>query len=125
MNVILPTGSGYSLADPTLRSSRRLEYDAFARVTQSLSATWRKRKDNFPALAQALNANLQLWRTMAADVAEPENQLPAPLRAQIFYLYEFVHHHSRLVLNMTSAPDVLIDVNMAIMRGLRGEGSQA
>lgn len=122
MNAILSPRSGYAQVTPDLRPSRALEYDTFARTTQMLTAAWRRRKEDFPALAEALNVNLRLWRIMAADVAEEENALPAPLRAQIFYLYEFVEHHSKSVLSLTSSPDVLIDVNTAIMRGLRGQG---
>lgn len=122
MNAILPPRSGYSHVTPDLRPSRTLEYDTLARTTQMLTSAWRNRKEDFPALAHSLNVNLRLWRILAADVAEEANALPAPLRAQIFYLYEFVEHHSKSVLSMTSAPDVLIDVNTAIMRGLRGQG---
>jgi flagellar protein FlaF len=122
VNAILPPRSGYTQVTPDLRPSRTLEYDTFARTTQMLTSAWRNRKEDFPALAHALNVNLRLWRILAADVAEEANALPAPLRAQIFYLYEFVEHHSKSVLSMTSAPDVLIDVNTAIMRGLRGQG---
>jgi flagellar protein FlaF len=61
-----------------------------------------------------------LWTTLAADVAESDNGLPGPLRAQLFYLYEFAADHSRKILAGSGSVDVLVDINTAVMRGLRG-----
>jgi len=102
-----------------------VEYDLIARVTQRLAATWAKRKTDFPDFALALTDNQRLWSTLAADVAEPTNGLPAPLRAQLFYLYQFTVEHSRTVLAERGSIEVLIDINTAVMRGLRGEGGRS
>jgi flagellar protein FlaF len=102
-----------------------VEYDLLARTTQRLGQAWALRQRDFPALAQALADNQRLWSTLAADVAEPGNGLPAPLRAQLFYLYEFTVEHSRAVLAGSSGIEVLVDINTAVMRGLRGEGGAA
>lgn len=122
MNVLIHPKAGYTRPDATLRPMRSIEYDAFARVTQKLSSAWQNRKSDFPALVQALTDNLGLWSTLAADVASSGNTLPSALRAQLFYLYEFSEIHTRRVLEGSAAVDVLIDVNTAIMRGLRGQG---
>ncbi|MCF8486546.1 MAG: flagellar biosynthesis regulator FlaF [Rhodobacteraceae bacterium] len=124
MNALIHPKTGYARPDATLRPMRSIEYEALARVTRKLSAAWPRRKDDFPALIAALNDNLTLWSTLAADVALPENGLPAPLRAQLFYLYEFTDHHSRTVRDGKATVDVLIDVNTAVMRGLRGQGGE-
>ena len=58
-----------------------------------------------------------------ACVAEEGNGLPAKLRAQLFYLYEFTTQHSRAVRDRKASVDVLIDINTAVMRGLRGQGA--
>lgn len=58
---------------------------------------------------------------MAADVADPNNQLPEELRAQIFYLAEFTEHHSRLVLAGAATADILVEVNTSVIRGLNSE----
>ncbi|TGD41941.1 flagellar biosynthesis regulatory protein FlaF [Pseudotabrizicola sediminis] len=123
MNAHIHAKLGYSRPDATLRTLRSIEYEALARVTQRLSVAWLQRKADYPALVQALSDNLGLWSTLAADVASPGNALPAPLRAQLFYLYEFSEVHTRNVLNGPASVEVLIDVNTAIMRGLRGQGS--
>lgn len=122
MNALIHPKTGYARPDSTLRPMRSIEYEALARATRQLSAAWPRRKADFPSLISALNDNLALWSTLAADVATPENGLPAALRAQLFYLYEFTDHHSRLVREGKATVEVLIDVNTAIMRGLRGQG---
>ena len=114
--------SAYSRLDSPQRDPRMLEYDLIARITHRLTATWAKRREDFPAFAVALTDNQRLWSTLAADVAEPGNGLPAPLRAQLFYLYQFTVEHSRALLDNKSSIEVLVDINTAVMRGLRGEG---
>ena len=53
-------------------------------------------------------------------MADDGNGLPRTLRAQIFYLSEFTDHHSRRVLKGEAEVDALIDINLAVMRGLTG-----
>jgi flagellar protein FlaF len=110
----------YARPDAPARSSRAVEYDLFARVTRRLSLAHRAREADFPALVAALHENDRLWRTLAVDVADPDNALPASLRAQLFYLHEFTTVHSRKVVDGTASAEVLVDINTAIMRGLRG-----
>ena len=111
----------YAQPGAPMRSPRSLEYDLLARITQRLRMTWQQRREDFPDLVGALSENSRLWATLAADVAEPGNALPAPLRAQLFYLYQFVEQHSRKILAGNASVDVLIDVNTSVMRGLRGD----
>jgi flagellar protein FlaF len=61
----------------------------------------------------------------ATQVADNENTLPKEVRARIVYLSEFTTEHSRKVLNRQASVDALIEVNTAIMRGLRGTGDAA
>lgn len=112
----------YGRPEAPQKTPRAIEYELLARITQQLSAAWAARKTDYPALMKALDDNLRLWTTLAADVAEPGNGLPAPLRAQLFYLYEFAVQHSRAVREKDASVEVLIDINTAVMRGLRGDG---
>ena len=114
--------AAYGQREAPVRTNRSHEYDLLARCTQQLAMAWTRRKENFPSLAVALTENLQLWSALAADVAEAGNGLPAPLRAQLFYLYEFTAGHTRAVLDQRGSVEVLVDINTAVMRGLRGEG---
>ena len=62
---------------------------------------------------------------LAGDVADAANGLPKELRAQIFYLAEFTNQHSTLVLRGEGDVDVLVEINTAIMRGLRSQAGAA
>lgn len=120
MNALAQAHSAYARPDAPQKSPRATEYDLFARVTRQLSAAAAQRQD-FAALTRALHDNLRLWRTLAVDVADPGNALPPALRARLFYLFQFTDQHSRKVLDGTAEPGVLVEINTAVMRGLRGE----
>ncbi|SOC07828.1 flagellar protein FlaF [Rhodobacter sp. JA431] len=122
MNATILAKTAYSNPGQPTRTLRGTEYEIFARVTHRLKVTAGMAKSNFPALVSALYDNRKLWTTLAVDVAQPNNELPEMLRARIFYLNEFTQQHSAKVLKGDGAVDVLIDINTAIMRGLRREG---
>lgn len=124
MNSLQTARSAYMRTETPVRTARGIEYELLARTTQRMLGAWKNRKADFPALAHALSDNLSLWSALAMDVASPGNALPAPLRAQLFYLYEFTEVQTRRVLDGTATVEVLIDVNTAIMRGLRGQGGK-
>ena len=75
----------------------------------------------FADMAAALHENRRLWILLATSVADPDNELPQALRAQIFYLAEFTMQHSQKVLEGKATADVLIEINTSMMRGLRQE----
>ena len=123
MNIATPIArAAYGQREAPVRSARAHEYDLLARCTQKMAMAWTRRKDDFPLLATAVHENLQLWCALAIDVADQENGLPAALRAQLFYLYEFTAKHSQAVMANTASVEVLVDINKAVMRGLRGDG---
>ncbi len=115
----------YGRRETPTRTPRTLEYELLAQVTQRLAQAWSRRKQDFPALALAVNDNLRIWTTLAVDIADPANGLPQALRARLFYIFEFTQKHSRDVLNNGASVEVLTDINMAVMRGLRGEAGAA
>lgn len=115
----------YAQPEAPQRNPRNLEYDLLARASQRLTAAAQRRGEDYPGLIAALDENLRLWSTLAADVAEPGNGLPAKLRAQLFYLYEFTAEHSRAIRARNASVEVLVDINTAVMRGLRGDGGGA
>ncbi len=116
--------AAYGQREAPVRTARAHEYDLLARCTQKMAMAWARRKEDFPLLASAVHENLQLWCALAVDVADKGNGLPAALRAQLFYLYEFTAGHSRAVLANRASVEVLVDINTAVMRGLRGEGGE-
>lgn len=110
----------YATETTPVRSDRGAEYDAFSRCTRHLLNARRDRNRNFNALAKALHENLRLWTVVATSVADNDNVLPPALRAQLFYLAEFTKAHSRKVLKKEAGLEPLIEINTAVMRGLRG-----
>lgn len=113
--------AAYGRPEGATRSPRSIEYDLFARATQRLSCAWSQRAEDYPAFVRALHDNTRLWRTLAVDVSDRENALPGELRARLFYLYEFTAEHSRRLLKGEGSAEVLVDINKAVMRGLRGD----
>ena len=119
MNALNLAQKAYATAETPIRTPRSIEYEAFARITHRLNAAAGKGRQAFAQLAEAIHANRQLWTMLATDVADTGNGLPQDLRARIFYLAEFTNHHSHLVLSGEADPAPLIEINTAIMRGLR------
>ena len=113
-----PARSGYDAN--AVRTERGTEYALFAQVTSRLKAIDESDLASFPALAGAVADNQRLWATLAEDLMSDANSLPVPLRAQLISLAEFVRKHSLAVLGGRARIGALIDINTAIMKGLRG-----
>lgn len=126
MNSAALATTGYGDAQVALHDFRQTEYRAFAEATRRLCAAEAAAEETggFAALAEALHDNLRLWTILAADVASEENELPAQLRARIFYLSEFTRVHSAKVLAGDAELRPLIDINTAVMKGLRAGVSE-
>ena len=105
----------YGDASLPTKSDRNVEYQAFAHATRGLNAARKGQGD----LARAILDNRRLWILLTGDAAHENNRLPDELRAQIISLGLFVQQHSVKVMDGTSPIDALIDINTAIMRGLR------
>lgn len=111
----------YSSPAAPVRSARGSEYTAFLEITRALKKASAEKNRKSVLRVEALMRNRQLWTILAANVAAPDNELPPPLRAQLFYLYEFTVEHSRKVLAGEETLDALIDVNTSVMQGLMSE----
>ncbi len=113
--------SGYAGAATPIRTDRGAEYAVFARVTHRLSALDESDGACFPVLAAAVGDNQKLWGALAEDLMHDGNALPVGLRAQLVGLAEFVRRHTLRVLAGKASIAPLVDINTAIMRGLRGD----
>ena len=109
----------YAAENAPTRSARSIEYEVVARVTHRIKAAVEKGPTCFPELARALHDNVELWTTLAADVSDAGNALPRDLRARIFYLAEFTRQHTRKILAGSESAVPLLEINTAILRGLR------
>lgn len=119
MNVLDQARSAYASTAAPIRTDRGTEFDVFSRVTRELRAAWDRRGEDYPSFVAAIERNRRLWVILATEVADAGNGLPRELRARLFYLAEFTAEHSRGVLRGTEDIGPLIDINVAVMRGLR------
>lgn len=122
MNAMQQAQAAYRTAAHPIRTPRGAEYEAFVRVTSRLKAIEGEaavRPSRFRDLAAAIHDNRRLWTILAADAAGAGNLLPKELRARILYLAEFTRHHSGRVLRDGASAHPLIEINTAVMRGLR------
>lgn len=124
MTMNLSARAAYDGATSRERPARQVEYEVFARVTRQMKQANAAPADDMPGFARAVHDNMRLWRVLSADVSRPENGLPRELRARLTYLGEFTRLHSRKALKGAADLSALIDINTAIMRGLRGEGAR-
>ena len=111
--------SAYNTSVRSIGSERGLEYQVFSQVTRDLAAVRNDAHDYHASLAAALHKNMKLWTFLAGEVAIEANKLPAQLRAGIFYLAEFTRHQTPKIRAGEADPDVLVEINTMMMRGLR------
>lgn len=123
MNAHAQALAAYGAPTNAHKTPRGIEYDLFAQITARLRAAISGGKTAFPALAAALTDNRRLWTELALDLASDDNALPIALRAQLLGLAQFSLSHTDAVLRGEDQAEagVLVDVNLAIMRGLQGQ----
>ncbi|RNF34661.1 flagellar biosynthesis regulator FlaF [Paracoccus methylarcula] len=102
-----------------VRSDRDTEYAMLSRVTSMLRRA--SASGDIRVQIEAVGKNNQLWTILAADLASEGNALPDDLRARLLSLASFSLRHGHAVLVRKATVNALIDVNMSIMKGLRGE----
>jgi len=116
--------SAYRPTGASTRSEASIEYEALARVTRRIQAAANADAVVPHDLYAALHDNLRLWTVIAEAVADAGNALPEELRARLFYLAEFTLKHTRLVFRREAKPDILLEINRSVMRGLRQQPGQ-
>ncbi|WP_293574058.1 flagellar biosynthesis regulator FlaF [Phaeobacter sp.] len=123
MNALLKAKSAYSAAKAPTRTAKNLEYEVIARITRRMVAAAQKGKPGFGELAEALKDNRKLWSIFAVEVSSPNNPLPEELKAQLLSLGTFTNQHTSKVLARKGDVRLLVEINTAIMRGLRSGAS--
>lgn len=118
MNAVLSFAeNGYGSS--VVRTARDAEYEVFSRVTRMLRQA--ENEGHGPNLIAAVHKNNQLWTILASDLAGSANGLPVDLRGKLLSLASFALRHGHLALAGKTTVAALIDINMAMMRGLRQE----
>jgi flagellar biosynthesis activator protein FlaF len=113
------TLKAYQNTQRITEDSRQTEYRLFGQVTGALISAQRAGITGGP-LAEAVDWNRKLWRTLATDCLDERNQLPQELRANIVSLSLWVTKYSKDVTRKGAPLDPLIDINRTIMQGLQG-----
>jgi flagellar protein FlaF len=111
----------YAPTQAHIRTERSTEYEVIARISYRLKRAIQN--DDFVALAEAVHENNKLWMALAMDVAKDENLLPDELKARILYLADFTRLHSQKVLRRIETAIPLLEINAAILKGLKQEGA--
>lgn len=111
----------YRKAQDTTAHPRDSEYRAFSDATRRLLAAKEEGRSDLKQLIEAVHLNRTLWGTLAADCADPSNQLPSETRALIISLARWVALYSSEVMRKKESVGPLIDVNRMIMDGLAGK----
>ena len=119
LNAVTPMQAHVGYASNAVRTDKDNEYTIFARITHMLR---RAREDvPTPERLMAVHKNNDLWTILAADLSHPGNSLPDRLKADLLSLAIFSIRHGHAVMSGSATVDPLIDINMAMMRGLRQE----
>lgn len=123
MNALHQARTAYANPAAITANARSGEYKVLARVTQKLRAASRPDAP-FAERAEALHDNRRLWLRVARLVADDENRFTPELRQRLFFLAEFSLAHTSKVLDGDADTEALIEINTAVMRGLRGDAAQ-
>ena len=116
----------YKTAATRAENPREMEYRLFGQVTRALMHASTVDASDIATRIDALDWNRRLWSTLATDCSNPDNTLPAPLRAQLISISLFVSRHSSAVMRREEDFEPLIDINKMIMQGLAPtSGAQA
>ena len=113
------TLKAYQQTQRITEDPRATEYRLFGQVTGALITAQRAGTTGGP-LAEAVDWNRKVWRTLAAECLDERNQLPQELRANIVSLSLFITRYSKEVVRKGASLDPLIDINRSIMQGLQG-----
>ncbi|MDQ7263701.1 flagellar biosynthesis regulator FlaF [Paracoccus sp. PS-1] len=119
MNLALSQDVKRNFGSQYIRTDRDNEYLAFSRVTQKLQKAIED--SDHPPMIEAIYANNQLWTALAADLAHPENGLPAETKAGLLSLAIFSLKQGRRVVEERLSAISLVEINLRVMKGLRGE----
>ncbi|MEI9990251.1 MAG: flagellar biosynthesis regulator FlaF [Rhizomicrobium sp.] len=113
------TLKAYQNTQRVTEDPRSTEYRLFGQVTGALIEAQQRGIAGGP-LAEAIDWNRTLWRTLAADCMDDRNALTTDVRAKIVSLSLWVTKYSKQVTRNGASLDPLIQVNRTIMQGLQG-----
>lgn len=121
LNAVMPF-SERAYGSPALRGARDMEYDAFSQVTRMLRQAPRECVGT--ETVAAVSKNNELWTILATDLADSGNALSDEIKAGLISLALFSLKHGQSVMAGKGNTETLIEINMSVMKGLRGGGGE-
>src|SRR5512146_2451869 len=115
----------YQQAAQRAESPRDIEYRLFGQVTKALMDAAQTDASQIGARMDALDWNRRLWSVLAADCANPANQLAPQIRANVISLSLWVNRHTSAIMRNEAEFGPLIDINKMMMQGLQPRGEAA
>lgn len=110
---------GYKTVQREMNSDKAIELKVFISVTSALSRVDTSEIGGHVRLAEALVDNAKLWNLLFVDLVNPDNGLPLDLKINLISLAEFTQSHTLKVLGGEAGHEVLIEINQAVIKGLR------
>ncbi len=114
---------GYGQVKRQMSSDKHIEIELFSKITARLNTHIEPADENAPRLspelARDLLENAKLWQILMLDVLSDANQLENTLKRSLVSLAEFTQAHTQKVFRGEGTLDVLIDINTAILKGLK------
>lgn len=114
---------GYGQVKRQMSSDKHIEIELFSTVTARLNTHKNSNDDSdlrlSPDMARDLLENAKLWQILMLDLLSADNQLDMSLKNSLISLAEFTQSHTQKVFRGDGTIDVLIDVNTAILNGLK------
>lgn len=111
--------AGYGQIRRQTSSPVSAESQLLLQIAADLEACDRSSVEGYKVLAKAVKKNTDLWTAFVADIAIPENPLPAELKDGIVKLAAFSIAYGVRVLSNSADPAPLANVNRTVAAGLR------
>ncbi|MEP6342140.1 MAG: flagellar biosynthesis regulator FlaF [Maricaulaceae bacterium] len=109
----------YKNSQRELASEKSIELQVFYQITSRMRAADISETGGMSKLAEALTDNMKLWNILFSDLSLASNKMPDELKAQIMSLAKFTQSQTFEILAGRAKHDVLIDINQAMMNGMR------
>jgi flagellar protein FlaF len=100
-----------------IKTSRDLEYFALLRIVKKLQNSIES--NDRKSTIEAIYENNQLWTAFAADLINPGNALPDNIKLGLVAIAIYSIKRGGYVLKDNVDASVLVEINLAIMKGLR------
>lgn len=113
--------TGYQTVQRETVSERGLEVALLERVTARLKAHLGEESLNHSALLETLHTNRSLWMMLAIDLARPDNRQTNELKASMISIAGYIERNTHAAANSVDVLNSLVEINEAILVGLRQE----